>query len=207
MHAGALEFSEKGLEAPSLDAICARAGYTRGAFYVHFRDRDDLLAAVVERVLESFQDAVIASTNSSEDLAQTITRYVAAIASGAPVPAGTARWQFHDTLAACARVPALRTRYAALQRRAIERVTEAARAGQRARTVRADVPAETIGEILVMLTLGISTMIDLRESFDLRAGGEAIARFLAAPMAKAKPPRRAASKSKRARKPRGPEGT
>ncbi|MGH7328029.1 MAG: TetR family transcriptional regulator, partial [Polyangiaceae bacterium] len=49
--AGAMEFAEKGVDGPSLDGICARAGFTRGAFYVHFRDRDDLLVAVVDRVL------------------------------------------------------------------------------------------------------------------------------------------------------------
>lgn len=43
-------FSEQGLEGPSLDKICARAGYTRGAFYVHFSSRDALALAVVERV-------------------------------------------------------------------------------------------------------------------------------------------------------------
>src|SRR5262245_54025434 len=50
------EFGAHGLEAPSLDAICARAGYTRGAFYVHFKDRDELIAAVMERVLKRFMD-------------------------------------------------------------------------------------------------------------------------------------------------------
>src|SRR5215212_2654399 len=53
------EFAAHGLEAPSLDAICARAGYTRGAFYVHFKDRGDLLIAVVEHALTHFMDSVI----------------------------------------------------------------------------------------------------------------------------------------------------
>ena len=42
-------FAEQGLDGPSLDDICARAGYTRGAFYVQFKDRDDLIVAVTER--------------------------------------------------------------------------------------------------------------------------------------------------------------
>jgi len=53
------EFRARGLDTPSLDAICARAGFTRGAFYVHFRDRDDLVVAAMERVLGAFLDAVI----------------------------------------------------------------------------------------------------------------------------------------------------
>ena len=43
LQAAMAEFAEKGLDLPSLDAICARAGFTRGAFYVHFRDREELV--------------------------------------------------------------------------------------------------------------------------------------------------------------------
>src|SRR5262245_37416602 len=37
LRAGMEMFAEQGLDAPSLDALCARAGFTRGAFYVHFK--------------------------------------------------------------------------------------------------------------------------------------------------------------------------
>src|SRR5690606_25632121 len=65
--AGAAEFTENGIEGSSLDAICARAGLTRGAFYVHFKDRDDLLKAILDVLLESFYDQVI-TTGDSADL-------------------------------------------------------------------------------------------------------------------------------------------
>src|SRR6185436_7358643 len=91
------EFAEHGLDAPSLDAICARAGYTRGAFYVHFRDRADLLVAVVEHAMTVFMDAVIATGGEGHDLERTIDRFAGAVAGaiggGAastqlPLPAG-----------------------------------------------------------------------------------------------------------------------
>ena len=47
LEAGLAEIIEHGWETPSLDAICARAGYTRGAFYVHFQDRDEFETAVL----------------------------------------------------------------------------------------------------------------------------------------------------------------
>src|SRR5512145_3027417 len=75
------EFAEHGLDAPSLDAICARAGFTRGAFYVHFRDREELVAAVMERVLGVFLDLVIGGEGAG-DLAGTIARYTALAAHG-----------------------------------------------------------------------------------------------------------------------------
>jgi AcrR family transcriptional regulator len=179
--AGMLEFAEHGLDVPSLDAICARAGKTRGAFYVHFADRDELLAAVVERVLGRFQDAVIATGDSATGLHQTIAAYVAAVVAGAPAVRNAGPWRFHHTLAACARSPELRRRYVALQVHGIERVARAARAGQRAGTVRADVAAERIGELLVLLTLGISAMREVGAPFDLVDGAAALARLFAVP--------------------------
>jgi TetR/AcrR family transcriptional repressor of nem operon len=178
--AATAELAEKGLETASLDAICARAGFTRGAFYVHFRDRDELVVAVVDRLLTRFFDAVIATSDAPEDLERTVARYVAMVASQAPAVKGTGGWRFHHTLAACARSPALRDRYASLQHEAMARVTKAAHAGQRAGRVRKDVPARTLAEILVMLTMGIGVMVDLDIPFDLEGGARALGALLAA---------------------------
>ena len=51
-------FADQGLEGPSLDAICAAADRTRGAFYVHFPDREALIEGVVERVMREYLDAL-----------------------------------------------------------------------------------------------------------------------------------------------------
>src|SRR4249920_604423 len=80
IRAGMAAFTEKGVDLPSLDAICARAGYTRGAFYVHFRDRADLLVAVVEHAMTAFMDTVIATGGAGHDLERTIDRFAAAVA-------------------------------------------------------------------------------------------------------------------------------
>src|SRR5262245_57170399 len=81
--AGLAEFAARGLDAPSLDGICARAGYTRGAFYVHFRDRDDFLVAVAERALGSFVDAVIATGDQAHDLEHSVARFVETVGAAA----------------------------------------------------------------------------------------------------------------------------
>jgi TetR/AcrR family transcriptional regulator, transcriptional repressor for nem operon len=179
--AGALEFAEKGLDAPSLDAICARAGFTRGAFYVHFKDRDELLIAIVDRVLTGVQEAVMPQGDAPIDLEQTVARYVSAVAAQSPGIGGTAQWRFRHTLAACARLPRLKERYVGLQRQGIDRVAHAARAGQRAGRVRSDVAVESLAEVLVLLTLGISAAIDVGLPFDLLGGGAALATLLAPP--------------------------
>ncbi len=178
--AGMLEFAEHGLDAPSLDQICARAGKTRGAFYVHFADRDELLAAVVERVLTTFYDAGDHLWRSrGQHVQQTVAAYIAAVDADVPGTRNRGPWRFGHTLAACARSPAVRRRYAALQSEAIARVTHTARVGQRAGTVRSDVAAERLGELLVLLTLGISAMRQIGAPFDLHGGAAALARLLA----------------------------
>jgi TetR/AcrR family transcriptional regulator, transcriptional repressor for nem operon len=179
--AGALEFGEKGIDAPSLDAICARAGFTRGAFYVHFKDKDELLVAVVDRVLRSVQDAIIPSDDAPMDLEETVARYLSAVAAQSPGIGGTAAWRFRHTLDACARLPRLRERYLALQQQAMDRVARAARAGQRAGRVRSDVPAEALAEILIVLTLGISAAFDVALPFDLMRGGAGLATLITGP--------------------------
>lgn len=174
--AGAMEFAEKGLDGPSLDAICARAGFTRGAFYVHFRDRDELLVAVVERVLVGFQEAVLAGDD--DDVDGTVARYLAAVAGGSPGAHGVGKWHFHDTLAACSRLPKLRKRYVELQTVAIERLALAAARDQKAGRIRADVDAKALAEILVVLSLGVTAALDVRMPFDLAGGGMALATLL-----------------------------
>jgi TetR/AcrR family transcriptional repressor of nem operon len=174
--AAAAELARSGLDA-SLDTICARAGFTRGAFYVHFRDRDELIVAVVDRLLSRFQDALFAGDGA--DLEQTIARYVAAVVAGDGVALGSPAWRFRHTLAACARIPALRARYVALQQRAIERLVTAIVAGQRAGTVRRDVDARAAAELLLTLTLGLSVIGELRVPTDVVAGAAVLRRMLA----------------------------
>jgi AcrR family transcriptional regulator len=178
--AAAVEMAEKGIDGASLDAICARAGFTRGAFYVHFKDRDDLVVAVVERHLETFFDQVIAANDAPEDLERTIAQYVATVVAMAPTLRNRKEWRFHDTLAAVARSPVLRERYASLQHEAIARVKRAAEAGQREGTIRGDVTSDAIAEILVVLTMGIDAMFDAGIKFDLPGGARALSTLLRA---------------------------
>jgi AcrR family transcriptional regulator len=186
--AGIAEFSERGLAEPSLDAICSRAGYTRGAFYVHFRDRDDFISAVMEQVLGDFLDAIIATGDQERDLEQTVTRFTEALAAatqGLPhlllsglAPAGQQKLQFHRVLEASARSPEVRERFNALLRGAIDRVAKAAGEGQVSGTVRTDVESELVGALLVALALGSVNALEIGLSFDPGLVREAVISLL-----------------------------
>ncbi len=195
IQAGFAELAEKGLDEPSLDAICARAGFTRGAFYVHFEDRDDFIAAVMERVLGNFLDAIIATGGREHDLAHTVTRFtddVARLTSGAqgallglPVPGAGRAIQFHRLIEACTRSPRIRGRWVALVREAIERVAKAANAGQVAGSVRSDVEAEQLATLLVALALGAVAALESGVPFDPAQARDGVLALLRSPHAAA----------------------
>lgn len=189
VQAALAEFAAHGLDAPSLDAICARAGFTRGAFYVHFRDRDELVAAVMDRAFGAFLDAIVPPGAEAHDLERTVRRYADATLAllelrertgraGAPGAAGV---PIHRILEACARAPALRARFVALLGEAAERVARTAAAGQRGGAVRADVPSAAIGSLLVAVALGFLATIDAGAPVDAPAARDAVLALLAPP--------------------------
>jgi AcrR family transcriptional regulator len=63
-------FAERGVEAATLEQICATAGFTRGAFYANFESKDELLAAALVRLHEQFfaeEEQQLPATASAED--------------------------------------------------------------------------------------------------------------------------------------------
>lgn len=60
LDAAAEVFAEVGLDAASVEAVCERAGFTRGAFYSNFETKDELMLALTERVAGEKIDEVAA---------------------------------------------------------------------------------------------------------------------------------------------------
>jgi AcrR family transcriptional regulator len=174
--AGISAFAVEGLDAPSLDSICARAGYTRGAFYVHFKDRDDFLMAVMTNLLEGFLDSIIATGDAALDLQKTIDTFVGAVEAKAfPIQGGL---HFHQFMAACARSPRIRERFVQVLEEASRRVAIAVKEGQGAGTVRADVSPEAVGLILVGIVLGVESLLVIHYSFDVAGAAKNLSRVL-----------------------------
>jgi AcrR family transcriptional regulator len=46
-------FAERGVEGATVEQICERAGFTRGAFYSNFSTKEELLLAAAEHVLQT----------------------------------------------------------------------------------------------------------------------------------------------------------
>ncbi len=188
MLAGIAEFAEKGFDVPSLDAICARAGRTRGAFYVHFRDRDDFVVAAMERVLGTFLDVVIGTGEPGEGLEEAIQRFVWILASSREIiasgadPTSVPSWEvlsLHRVLEASARSDAVRQQFATMLAGAIERLGERITDDQRTSLLRSDVDAQQVATLLVALALGASVALETGIDFDPRKAGATLLKMLA----------------------------
>jgi AcrR family transcriptional regulator len=160
-------FSEQGVDLPSLDAICARAGFTRGAFYVHFRNRDDFLMAVIDRVLVTFVDSVVAASQTGHDLSDTIGRFLALASQGKVPLVGQHRLMLHLMTGGIQRTDKMRTRFKALLEHALARLAAAAEDGQKAGTVKVDVAPELIAAWLLAAALGLTTLLQFGIELDM----------------------------------------
>ena len=170
--AGIAAFGEEGLDA-SLDGICARAGYTRGAFYVHFRDRDDFLVAVMDQVGVAYLDALFAGGT----LPATAARFVETIGSGAYPLTRPGGVRPHQLLEACARSPAVRARYVGLIELSLERLR--ALIGGDREGLRHDVAAEDVAALLMAAVIGAQTMLELEVPLHPRRLARALLTLLA----------------------------
>jgi TetR/AcrR family transcriptional repressor of nem operon len=179
-------FAEQGLDIPSLDAICDRAGYTRGAFYVHFKTREDILVAVMDQVGESFLTSMFANMpdlGKGRRLHHAVGRFVDSVASGTyPLMATSGKGPLvrpHQLLDACARSPIVRERYRDLVKLSVGAVAGLVKSDQDEGDVRGDVDPETVATMALALVIGAQTMNDLGLSLDPARLASAIEHMLA----------------------------
>lgn len=182
------EFAEHGFEAPSLDSICAKAGFTRGAFYVHFRDREDLMVAVLDNALGSFLDAMIASGGEGDDLARTVDRFAGIVSLLNTSPRGESPSSetnllvpvhLAQALDAARRSKRMRTAIMGALERASRRLEEVSRRGQEGETVRRDVDARQVGVLLLSLAVGVLVLRDGGVTLDAPGLRRTLMRLLA----------------------------
>ncbi len=175
LRAGIELVARDGIDGPSLDAICARAGYTRGAFYGHFADRDEFLVAVMDEVGRRFLDAVLSAAAGAQDLVAVAGRFLTALARGDYPLASKRGVKPHQLLDACARSPRIRARYVALTEDAIDRLAAIIAADQARGALRRDADPTQLARLLLAIVIGAHTMLDLDMDLDVaRAGGELI---------------------------------
>ena len=151
---------------PSLDAICAHAGFTRGAFYVHFKDRAEFLLAVIDEVLLRFVNSVIANRENGEadSIFETICRFVDAVQRDEQ---SAEHSELGFLVRALLRYPELNERYVRMLGGTVERLTGVIARDQQEGGMRDDLPASDISMILVTTAMGIASLSQARVGLDL----------------------------------------
>lgn len=81
LDAARIVFAEKGVFGASIEDICEQAGFTRGAVYSNFADKDDILHAVIEREHQALLDHITSSMHLVEQEAASAPSLEAAVAS------------------------------------------------------------------------------------------------------------------------------
>ncbi len=164
--AGMELFREHGLDAPSLDAICERAGKTRGAFYVHFEDREAFQAAVMERILLAYVSMIVTTADAAGDLERTVTSFADAMIDLAGGRAETSPIgvlgsdQLRLLLQGIHRSALVRARFQALVHAAMAQLAGVIGAAQAGGAVRADIAADGLARVLVDQVFGMLALLE-----------------------------------------------
>lgn len=154
LEAGLQEFIERGQDRPSLDEICARAGFTRGAFYVHFRDREDFFVAVMEWALGQILDSILGPDGGDDNLDETVRRFADFVASGVWPAVGRQRLPVHRLMEAVGRSEVVRKHFAQLFELTVERLARSARRSQQAGDTRGDIDPAHTARLLAVSAFG-----------------------------------------------------
>ena len=177
LEAGLAEVVERGLDTPSLDAICARAGFTRGAFYVHFENREDFLNQLMDWVFGNFLETIVAAESGESSLRDVVARFLDALGRG-QLPMSEWGVRFPQLLAAADRLPQIRDRFLVIAREAIERVSKCALEGQQRGDTRTDVDARILATLLVSAAIGGMALRDSGVLLDLEPLRQAVLRLV-----------------------------
>ena len=172
-------FARNGYERATVDEIVREAGFSKGAFYVHFEAKEDIFWAMLEerisRQLTAFRELVDADVPVARNL-ETVLRSIFALNRDDPL------WSalFMEFAAHASRDTKVREQMAAMYRNWRSFAVEILNAGREAGLVRRDLDVEFIASVLIAVVEG--TMMQARlaaDSFDLDAAIEPLSRLLA----------------------------
>jgi TetR/AcrR family fatty acid metabolism transcriptional regulator len=172
-------FARNGYERATVDEIVRDAGFSKGAFYVHFDAKEDIFWAMLDerinRQLEAFREAVNAEVPVAENL-KMIFNSIFALNREDPL------WSalFMEFAAHASRDKKVREQLAEMYRSWRDFAVEALNAGQEAGLVRRDIDVEFAASLLIAIVEGTIMQSRLApDSFDLEATAEPLSRFLA----------------------------
>lgn len=147
LDAAADVFAERGYEGATLADIARTAGYTTGAIYSRFRDKAALLLAVVERILESQQQAAVEAA-TGEDLGALATQFTDA-------DSAAMRALVLEAHVAARRDPAVGEVLRRFQSERLDALTQTVKEAQSSGDVDPSVDANAVATLFMAIPLGL----------------------------------------------------
>lgn len=164
-------FIARGVFAATVEEICDAAGFTRGAFYSNFTDKDAIIEAVLHRegdeILDTLAQLSTRAAGSCDDLPAVLAQYFSA------QPLGRVHYLLHTELRLAAmRDPRAHAMFIELSTRQWQRTVEAVLAVLRRAGREPAVPAEDLIDVLY----GVVERSAVRSLIDGDDDGDALAR-------------------------------
>ena len=149
-------FATRGFEGASLDEIADAAGYTRGAIYRHFANKEDLLFAVSDtintEVLDTFAEELdLEASSAIDDNRRYAAMFMKTLTGSKEMWALQLEWSLYQY-----RNPAVRERSADARRQHRARVAAFMEHYSAAQGFTFKVPPETLAAMLLMASEGFA---------------------------------------------------
>lgn len=147
---------EAGGEIPSIEAVCRQAGYTRGAFYVYFEDREQFVNELLDWLLSDIIGAVFETpAEGAASLQEIVTRFDSGLATGdLPGVEANVRAGYLAVLREVRPGTKVRERHAELMVEVHNRLVQRVQDGQGSDVLRGDVAAEHVAMLLLLTAVG-----------------------------------------------------
>ena len=158
LRAAAQVFAERGFHEATLDEVAAAAGYTKGAVYSNFKNKEDLFLALVEDAYASDMAAIKETLEASDvppearlgDFVQMMQGEIERVPN-----LGALYLEFHLY---ALRNPGALERLNELERADVRAIADIIESGRTQREIEIDEPPERTARIIVALFRGISMM-------------------------------------------------
>jgi AcrR family transcriptional regulator len=189
LQAAAQVFAERGFHGASLDEVAAVAGFTKGAVYSNFKNKEDLFVALIGSQFEQEMDALRATLDASDIPSEArLSDFVALIRDQFLRTDNNWSALYQEFRLYAMRNPTAREKLAQFLRRDIDSIAEIIEAERKRSGIVTNEPARHAAHIVVALMQGIGNIraIDAESVDDSFL--ETVMAFVARAMTSAPPP-------------------
>src|SRR3990170_1618322 len=146
-------FARHGFERATVDEIVREAGFSKGAFYVHFESKEDLFWAMLEGRIDNLQDTMRDALDTTQSVADNERRILEAVFA---LDKNDKHWPalFVEFIAHAARNDRVREKLHEMYRRLHRFTVEMLEEGRRTGRVRTDLDIDFMASVTMALVEG-----------------------------------------------------